>query len=59
MPLQWVNMFPRIVLSKTLFIALFLVSSLSGLSGCGNTGDLYLPEDAPATQGNNTKNTES
>ena len=52
-------MLPQIVVSKALFIALLLVSSLAGLSGCGNTGELYLPEDAPVTQGNNTENTES
>tara|TARA_B110000046_G_scaffold183908_1_gene221076 strand:+ start:726 stop:872 length:147 start_codon:yes stop_codon:yes gene_type:complete len=47
-------MFDQIFLSKTLFILLLLV----GLAGCGNTGDLYLPEDVPVTQGNNTNNIE-
>jgi predicted small lipoprotein YifL len=53
--LHWVNMLPKLVLSK----ALFIVALLVGLAGCGNTGDLYLPEDAPITQGNITENTES
>ena len=52
-------MLPQIVVPKALFIALLLASALAGLSGCGNTGDLYLPEDAPVTQGNNTEKTES
>jgi predicted small lipoprotein YifL len=53
--LHWVNMLPKLVLSK----ALFIVALLVGLAGCGNTGDLYLPEDASITQGNITENTES
>jgi len=52
-------MLPQIFIPKALFIALLLASAFAGLSGCGNTGDLYLPEDASATQGNNTENTES
>ncbi|MEJ6773132.1 MAG: lipoprotein [Porticoccaceae bacterium] len=52
-------MLPQIVVPKALFIALLLASAFAGLSGCGNTGDLYLPEDAPVTQGNNTEKKES
>ena len=48
-------MLSKLVLSKALFIAALLV----GLAGCGNTGDLYLPEDVPMTQGSITENTES
>ncbi len=48
-------MLPTLVLSKALFIAVLL----AGLAGCGNTGDLYLPEDALKTQGNATQNKES
>lgn len=43
------------ILSKTLFTLMLLI----GLAGCGNTGDLYLPDDTPVTQGNNTDITES
>ncbi|MGX4677250.1 LPS translocon maturation chaperone LptM [SAR92 clade bacterium H246] len=32
---------------------------LGGLISCGNTGDLYLPQDETATQQSNTENTES
>ena len=48
-------MSPNLVLSK----ALIIIALLVGLAGCGNTGDLYLPEDVPMTQGNITENTES
>jgi predicted small lipoprotein YifL len=38
----------------------FLTAVLLGsLIGCGNTGDLYLPQDETATQESNTENTES
>jgi predicted small lipoprotein YifL len=32
---------------------------LGGLIGCGNTGDLYLPQDETATQQSNPENKES
>ncbi|WP_435433592.1 LPS translocon maturation chaperone LptM [Vibrio tapetis] len=34
---------------KKSFIALFLLSIL-GLAGCGQSGALYLPDDAPPTE---------
>ena len=52
-------MFSKIVLSKALLIAALLIGLVISLAGCGNTGDLYLPEDVPMTQGNITENTES
>ncbi|MGY8801069.1 MAG: LPS translocon maturation chaperone LptM [Pseudomonadales bacterium] len=39
--------------------ALLVTAMLTCLCGCGNTGDLYLPEDAPVTQGTDNQPTES
>ena len=52
--LQRVTMLPQLLLPKALLVAALLTC----LSGCGNTGDLYLPEDAPATQGTDNQPTE-
>ena len=48
-------MLPNSLLSKALLIAVLLTC----LYGCGNTGDLYLPEDVPLTQGTDNQPTES
>jgi predicted small lipoprotein YifL len=47
-------MLPQLLLPKALLVAALLTC----LSGCGNTGDLYLPIDAPATQGTDNQPTE-
>ncbi|MCT2530317.1 lipoprotein [SAR92 clade bacterium H921] len=48
-------MFTRFFLSKALLTLMLLI----GIAGCGNTGDLYLPENASMTQSNNANNIES
>ena len=48
-------MIPHSLLLKALLVA----AMLACLYGCGNTGDLYLPEDAPLTQGTDNQPTES
>lgn len=35
------------VLQPRLYVFILMLSFLAALAGCGQTGDLYLPEDVP------------
>ena len=49
------TLYPWIIKMKIRFSRLFIIILAGLLLGCGNTGDLYLPEDTAETFSNDTK----